>query len=316
MKRDFNKVTIGQDIELTKIATIFSNEKSKQKGFFPKDKEFQTKDIFRLIFSPRIIVPTLSSVFRTPRIIRKHNPDRVKSKKITKQQFNELDNYIRDTLKMDSWGVATLAEQDVFRHQGIPFKYALVLSQNMNKDKFHPKDLPNMDCQLEVMRVYGNTGIASLKVTKLLRKWGYAAAPNHSLGGNVDYTKTAMQANIGFIGKHGMLITPENGPCNRLSVVYIDIENINDFLNNDIDFSWGYDFCKSCKKCVRSCPENAIYEENIIDEFGNVESISNEKCNSGFKTYGCGICIAVCPFTQVGYKKLFAIKQKRKGKSK
>ncbi|MFI3284692.1 MAG: hypothetical protein R3Y57_06380 [Erysipelotrichaceae bacterium] len=155
---------------------------------------------------------------------------------------------------------------------------------------------------IEVMKVYGDTGVACLKLSDYLRNLHFAAIPNHSLGGNIDYTKAAYKANLGFIGKHGMLITPKNGPCNRLSIVYTNIENLAEFLPAKEDYSWAASFCAQCKKCVRSCPYQAIYEEAIIDENGHVSCISNQKCGSGFAEYGCAICIAACPFTSVGYK--------------
>lgn len=297
-------VTKGQNRELNKIATIFSNEKSKRKGYFPDGKEFTRPDKLKLARNIKIIFPTITSLFQAPHVIRTHNPNKVKTNLISDKDFKLLNDFILNELKMSVWGVTKLEEKDVFIGEGIPFGYAIVLSHNMDNEKFLPNTLPSMDCQLEVMRVYGTSGSAALKVTKFLRKLGYAAAPNHGLGGNIDYVKTGMQANIGYIGKHGMLITKENGPCNRLSIVYVDITNLDTHLQNDHDFSWGYDFCSKCKKCVRSCPYQAIYDVNKMDEHGNIQSISNDKCNSGFNKYGCGICVGVCPFTSIGYDKL------------
>ncbi len=305
-------ITKGQDRELNRIATLFSNKESKKKGYFPDGKNFTRPDKWKLVKNMRIVFPTLSSLFRAPSVIRKHDPKKVKKSTITKSDYDLLNNYIRNELRMSTWGCAKLEAKDVFEGEGIPFGYAIVISDNMQNEKFIPKTLPNMDCQLEVMRVYGTTGVAALKVTKFLRKLGYAAAPNHGLGGNIDYVKAGMDANLGFIGKHGMLITPENGPCNRLSIVYVEISNLGDYLHNDKNHDWGYEFCKKCKKCVRSCPYDAIYDENKIDDYGNVQSISNEKCNLGFNHYGCGICIGICPFTSLGYEKLNTIHHRKK----
>lgn len=297
-------ITKGQDRELNKIATIFYNETSKTKGYFPKNKSFSAKDKMQLLKSGKIALSTILSVLKTPGIIKKHKINHNYASKISINDFKLLNDFILNKMDMDVWGVAELSQQDVFKGQGVPFKHVIVMSKNMDNNKFSPKSLPNMHCQLEVMKIYGEVGRGAIEVSKLLRQMNYAVAPNHGLGGNIDYVKAGMDANLGFIGKHGMLITPENGPCNRLSIVYTNIENLNDFLNNDQDHSWGYEFCKSCHKCVKKCPYDAIYQDNIIDQYGNVESISNEKCNAGFSHYGCGICIGVCPFTSAGYEKI------------
>ncbi len=302
MHMDF--ITKSQEKELNKISTIMYDETSKKKGYFPKDKKFKRKDIIRMVKKHNYVATTIGSVFKTPSVIKKHN-SKIQSKTIiTHSDFKKLDDLIKNELKMDSWGVAKLSAIDCFQGSGIPFKNVIVMTKHMDKEQFNVPSLPNIDCQMEVLKVYGETGIGALEVTKLLRSLNYGAVPNHSLGGNIDYTKAGMQANLGFIGKHGMLITKENGSCNRISVVYTSIKNLDDFLSNDTDFSWGYEFCNKCKICYKKCPYDAIYEENEVDKYGNVTCISNEKCNAGFKHYGCGICIGVCPFTTAGYDKI------------
>lgn len=308
-----DRIAKGQDKALNRIATIYSNETSKKKGYFPSGKKFKRPDIIKLFKNYKVIVPTLYSLLRAPAIIRKHKTSTKYKNDISQADYETLRNLILNELQMDNFGVAKLSSIDVFKGEGIPFEHVIVLTKHMDKDMFKPKDLPSMDCQIEVMKVYGETGVAANKVTTFLRKLGYAAAPNHSLGGNIDYTKAAMNANLGFIGKHGMLITPHAGSCNRISVIYTSISNLDQFLDNSNDHSWGYEFCKKCKKCVRECPYDAIYNENIIDEYGHVESISNDLCNAGFLEYGCGLCIGVCPFTTVGYDKLHRTHVKKRG---
>ncbi len=296
-------ITDAQKNEINKISKIKSNEFSKAKGVFPKRK-FKAKDIKKMIENRDKVGPTLKSVFKAASVIKQHEITANYSIKITKEQFVILDNYIKSELGMDSWGVCTFSEKEIFKGDSIPYKNVIVMSRHMDKEEFIPENLPNIDCMIEVMKVYGDTGVACLKLTEFLRKMNFGAVPNHSLGGNVDYTKAGFKANLGYIGKHGMLITPHSGACNRLSIVYTSIENLDDFLENNEDFSFGKDFCSKCNKCVKSCPYDAIYEESKIDENGHVECISNSKCGSGFANYGCGICIAVCPFTKVGYDKI------------
>ncbi len=308
------KIQNNQTREINKIAKIFADETSKKKGYFPKDKYFTLRDKFDMIKKVNVIVPTLSSVIKTPKVISKHDVSKVYKSSVTESEYLQLNNYIKNELGMDAWGVCEFNSTEIYQGNGIPYKNVIVMSRNMDEKKFEFNSLPNMDCQMEVLKIYGDTGIAALKVTELLRSLDYGAVPNHSLGGNVDYTKAGLKANLGFVGKHGMLITDKNGPCNRLSIVYTSIENLSDYLNNDVDHSWGYEFCAKCGKCVRECPYDAIYSESKVDEFGHVECISNEKCNSGFSYYGCGKCIGCCPFTTVGYDKLKSVYMKKEGR--
>ncbi len=299
-------ITRAQQRAINKISKIKSNEHAKAKGVFPKRK-FSRKDIVKMLKNRNRIKHTMLSVLKSSSIIKKHDINKNYKTTITDNEFKKLDDYIINTLGMDSWGVATFSEQEIFRGDSIPYKNIIVMSKHMEDETFVVEELPNMECMLEVMKVYGDTGVACLSVTDFLRNMNFGAIPNHSLGGNVDYTKAGFKANLGFIGKHGMLITPHSGSCNRLSIVYTSIENLNVFLNNNDDHSFGNDFCQKCKKCVRTCPYQAIYENAKVDQYGHVECISNEKCNSGFCNYGCAICIAACPFTKLGYDN---IKQK------
>ncbi len=303
-------ITNAQKNAINKISNIKSNEFSKAKGVFPKRK-FKAKDIKKMIQNKAKVGPTLKSALKAANVIKAHDVKADYLKTITKEQFDRLDNYIKNELGMDSWGVCEFEEKEIFKGDGIPYKNVIVMSRHMDKKEFIPENLPNIECMIEVMKVYGDTGIACLKVSEFLRKMNFGAVPNHSLGGNVDYTKAGFKANLGYIGKHGMLITPHSGSCNRLSIVYTSIENLDDYLENNEDFSFGEEFCSKCGKCVKACPYDAIYMESKVDENGHVECISNPKCGSGFAHYGCGICIAVCPFTKVGYDKIkSAISQK------
>ncbi len=296
-------ITNAQRKAINKASTINSNEFSKAKGVFPKRK-FKAKDIKKMYDNRSKVYPTLKSVFKTAGVIKKHNIKEKYLNNITIEQFEKIDSYIKNELDMDSWGVCSITEKEIFKGDSIPYSNIIVMSRHMDKKEFVLENLPNIECMIEVMKVYGDTGIATLKLTEFLRNMNFGAIPNHSLGGNIDYTKAGYKANLGYIGKHGLLITPHSGACNRLSIVYTSIDNLDEFLNNNEDFSFGKKFCDKCNKCVNSCPHGAIYKESKVDENGHVECISNLKCNSGFKDYGCGICIAACPFTKIGYCKI------------
>ncbi|MFI3175839.1 MAG: 4Fe-4S binding protein [Bacillota bacterium] len=295
-------ITGLQVTELNKIATIRANDEAKARGYFPYHK-FKVKDCKVLFEQFDCLKRMYTSIFATSKIIKKHQASRAYGTKITGEQFAKLDHYIKNTLKMDSWGVAQFTEKEIYKGCGIPYRNVIVMSMHMDKERFLSDTFPDAACLMEVYGAYADTGTAAIEVTKLLRDFGFGAAPNHSVGGSIDYTKAGYKANMGFIGRHGLLITPECGPCNRIAVVYTSVENLSDFLETS-DHSWGKEFCKKCGKCVKTCPNQAIYEEEITDEHGHVTCISNAKCNTEFAWYACGHCVSNCPFTTVGYDRI------------
>ena len=122
------------------------------------------------------------------------------------------------------------------------------------------------------------------------------------MGGQLDYSQAAEWAGIAAIGRHSMAITPQNGPCQRISVVYVGIDTLKEFIVPGQDLAWVKDFCQSCGKCVRACPTGAILETPAILHGVNPTRIAYEKCCAGFLDYGRGICIKVCPFTNGDYE--------------
>ncbi|MTI81023.1 MAG: hypothetical protein FH758_09080 [Firmicutes bacterium] len=296
---DLNDIVRPQDEALKDTATIFSNEKSISKRLYPKDKKFSFRDIIKLLKNFNKIKRTMPSLYRTIKFIKN---GQISDKRVMqKEEFAEL-NKLMKKLGVDSYGWLEIDSDRVFKGKGIPFKNAIVITINMDKNEF--KYAPSMEGQIEVMRIYGETGVAANEITDFLRQKGFNASPNHSLGGSIDYCKAGMDAGLGYIGRHGMLITPENGACHRSAVIYTDIENLSDFISSKENHKWIEDFCLSCGKCIRKCPTGAIYETAKINEYGQVTSIDYNKCCSGFKNYGCAICIKVCPFTEVGYEKI------------
>ncbi|KJS82378.1 MAG: hypothetical protein JM58_15135 [Peptococcaceae bacterium BICA1-8] len=93
------------------------------------------------------------------------------------------------------------------------------------------------------------------KIADFLREKGYNCHPSPAIGG-------AQDANLGCIGKNGVLITPEFGPCVRLAAIFIDVDNL--LIAKENEHMWIAEFCKTCNSCVKACPAGAIYEEPKI----------------------------------------------------
>jgi epoxyqueuosine reductase len=111
----------------------------------------------------------------------------------------------------------------------------------------------------------------------------------------------AVKTGAGWIGKNGNLINKQTGSFYFIATLIVDIE-----LAYDDPFA--KDYCGSCRKCIDSCPTEAI-EPN--------KQINGSKCISYFTIelkdalipnemkgkfndwmFGCDICQDVCPWNR------------------
>jgi epoxyqueuosine reductase len=202
-----------------------------------------------------------------------------------------------------------LPHELIFDKFGVLFDNAIILAMEMSKEKIDKA--PSQETLNMVFGTYDELGIATNKVAQFLRESGYAAQADHPLGGLVLFTPLAQKAGIGWIGKHGLLITPQFGPRVRLAAVYTNIENLPYVEIND--HNWIEDYCKTCGICIKQCPPNAILEEAVIHDTGIVTHIRQQDCFEYFgQFYGCSVCIKVCPFSKSmqAYERLKAVAKK------
>ncbi|MEL6403742.1 MAG: 4Fe-4S binding protein [Chloroflexota bacterium] len=193
----------------------------------------------------------------------------------------------------------------IFEGKGIPAKYAIVYTVEMDKAPIDTS--PSFDSQYEVIRGYKNMAVIGNKLAKHMHKAGFEAYPGTALGGLTDYVHLAEIAGLGAIGYHGLLISPTEGARLRINTIYINIENLPLSKAEDNEHLWVRDFCAMCKKCVRQCPVDAIYEEPKSRGDGGMQTIEHATCRDYFtKNFGCAVCLKVCPFSQVGYDKVQA----------
>lgn len=301
MGLSLNRAVKPQTIELNKKASIFSNNNSPTKRLYVEGHkpDFSRFDVVTILKNLRKIYKLPFTLYETVKLIKE---DISPSKKlISAQAFDELDQMLAE-LQVDEYGYFEVMPENIFKDCGVPYNYALVFSSAMNK--YSVTSAPSIECQFEVASVYAITGNIANRVSEFLQKNGFGACPNHSMGGQLDYSMAAEWAGIAMTGRHSMAITRKNGPCNRISVVYTNIENLGEFIKKTEDISWIRGFCEKCGKCIRKCPKGAIYEKPVILDGVNPTRIDYEKCCEGFLKYGCGVCIKECPFTTGIYEKI------------
>lgn len=111
----------------------------------------------------------------------------------------------------------------------------------------------------------------------------------------------ALRSGVGWIGKNGNLITKQNGSFYFIATLIVDIE-----LAYDDPFA--KDFCGSCRKCIDSCPTDAILNNKVIDGSKCIsyftielkEALIPNEMKGKFDNwlFGCDVCQDVCPWNR------------------
>jgi epoxyqueuosine reductase len=181
----------------------------------------------------------------------------------------------------------------------MPLTYAIVMGIEMSWDEINAS--PGYGASAATALAYSKMPFVAAMVAKYIRTLGYPALPS----GN-DTTQSvplAIDAGLGEWGRHGLLLTPEFGPRQRLCKVYTDLP-----LATDTPIEFGMvDFCTTCRLCAGACPSKAIPSG---DRDTQPTSISNRpgflrwyvdvaKCYLFWRANGidCSNCVAACPWS-------------------
>ncbi|MDF2523012.1 MAG: hypothetical protein K0R31_653 [Clostridiales bacterium] len=227
----------------------------------------------------------------------KYNP-RSGKRVIDESTLIEMENYAHE-LGISTIGYTKVNPNFIFKDFEILYDNVIMFTMEMKKDLIATN--PSLESSKEIFRTYEALGVAVNKIADFLREKGFDCHPSPAIGGDINTVPTAQDANLGYIGKNGILITPEFGPCVRLAAVFIDVENLPEAKENE--HKWIEEFCKTCNRCVKSCPTGAIYKEPKVLPDGTHVYIDLHKCAPPFSE-GCSTCISTCVFTGGNYNKI------------
>jgi len=149
---------------------------------------------------------------------------------------------------------------------------------------------------------YTRDSVTLLALTQYIRNLGYRAYA--SMNDSALPIPLAVQAGLGEVGRHSLLITPEYGPRLRLGKIFTDMPLV---LDQPKKFGVK-EFCDICQRCSSACPPKAIPTEPPSKKSHSVSNLKGvnkwtthaEKC---FKFWAaqnsdCSICIRVCPYNR------------------
>lgn len=114
------------------------------------------------------------------------------------------------------------------------------------------------------------------------------------------YKTVAALAGLGWIGKNALLITEPYGSAIRFSSVLTDAPL-------PVQQETPVCLCDNCRICVDACPGQAIKNTTWTPQTDRDELFNLEACKKAIAERGkplniqngsCGVCIAVCPYTQ------------------
>jgi reductive dehalogenase len=224
------------------------------------------------------------------------------------QEARETTEFIQNlTEKMGahSVGITELKDYHLYSHRGREYnygekvknshKYAIAFTVEMNHDFI--RNAPYALSILESSRQYVRSGIIAIRIAQYIRRMGYDARAHIDGEYEVVCPLVARDANLGEIGRMGLLMTPDLGPRVRIAAVTTSIPLIPDKRKENSSM---IDFCKTCKKCADICPSNAIPFDDRKEINGVLRwQINQEACFTYWTKAGtdCGRCISVCPYS-------------------
>jgi epoxyqueuosine reductase QueG len=193
-------------------------------------------------------------------------------------------------------GITQVAEEDLYEGREPGLRHAICLGMPM--DRAEMEHAPQERAAAEVMRTYRAIASVAVRLAEQIRAMGWPARaygnPNST---DVLMIPMAVRAGLGELGKHGSLIGVEHGSNFRLAAVLTDLP-----LSLDAPVDIGVDdLCLVCRRCVDDCPPRAILDEKQWVRGTRKWYVDFDKCIPYFvKTYGCAICIEVCPWSEPG----------------
>lgn len=114
----------------------------------------------------------------------------------------------------------------------------------------------------------------------------------------------AVQAGLGWQGKHSLLITKEWGSWVMIGTLFLNqaVEAYTPPLGNHLETG----HCGSCTRCITACPTQAIVAPTVVDSrrciaYWTIENAEADlppliQANQEGWIFGCDICQEVCPW--------------------
>jgi len=193
-------------------------------------------------------------------------------------------------------GITEVTEDAVYEGYQAPHGSAICIGLSMDREEM--AEVPHERAAIEVMRAYREVSLIAIELSEHIRGLGWPARaygnPNST---EILHIPLAINAGLGELGKHGSIISKEYGSNFRLAAVLTDLPLAYD---GPVDIGVD-DLCVSCRRCVIDCPPDALFDDKQWVRGVERWYVDFDKCIPYFvKTFGCAICIEVCPWSEPG----------------
>ena len=191
-------------------------------------------------------------------------------------------------------GITKMRPEWVIDTFDVPYETVITIGVAMDFENL--KTAPEVPSAIEVIKKYGEAHMVSHAIANFIHEQGWDAI---SYGGSnnvpILLIPPAIESGLGELGKHGSIINRENGSVMRLGALVTNMP-----LNMDTPDVFGVDdFCMNCKACQNACPPEAIHPEKKMVRGLVKWYVDFDKCLPYFnENTGCGICLAVCPWSR------------------
>ncbi|MEQ8695312.1 MAG: 4Fe-4S dicluster domain-containing protein, partial [Bauldia litoralis] len=245
-------------------------------------------------------VPEIVEVYndRGPETLPDVNP--VREQRTAAEWTESVKSHVQE-LGCEMVGIARMDPQWVYQDREVSEPWIVMLGLVMDQPKLAtaPSTPEDPTSAVEVAVNLARITRVSNSLTGWIREHGWEAEPRPGQRptGALALIPAAIACGFGELGKHGSLIHPEYGSSFRLAAVTTTLP-----LVADEPRQFGADeFCSACGVCTSVCPPDAIFKEKQYVRGEKKWYVNFEKCVPYFNDhYGCGICIAECPWSLPG----------------
>lgn len=199
----------------------------------------------------------------------------------------------------DLVGVTRVREEWTFEGRDVRGRWAVMLAVRMDYESI--MSAPSLRAGAETTRAYYALGDVTVRLARAMREAGHPAIaqhPRHTTDhySGILFVPHAVAAGMGRLGRSGLLLTDEYGPCVRLAAVTTDLELVPD---EPKEFEL-HPACMLCVLCREACANKAIPEQRTVLRGVRKCVLDADACAPQFAKWdGCGACIAACPLMQL-----------------
>lgn len=191
-------------------------------------------------------------------------------------------------------GISRVVPEALYQNYDTGFEYAVSVACPMDFEEM--MHVAHARGGIETMRAYNETTRVAVELAEYIRSLGWPARA-YCESADFLHIPLAINAGLGELGKHGSLINRELGSNFRLATVLTDLPLA---PGQPVDIGVE-DLCLGCRRCTTDCPAEAISDSKQMVRGVEKWYVDFDRCVPYFtKTFGCGICIQVCPWTKPG----------------